>query len=501
MNRSRILVVDDEELVRQVLHDQLRDDGHEVTAVGDGPSAIQAVKEIPFHVMITDLQMPSMTGIELLTRVLAMDFRIMGIVMTGHGTIERAVNAMKAGAYDFITKPVRLEVASLAVTKALEAQRLRQENVLLRKTVREPSRTDQMIGTSEAMRAVQEFVEKVADTDSTVLIQGETGTGKELVARLLHRHSLRRDRPLVSVNCGAIPELLLDSELFGHEKGAFTDAVATRLGRFEVAHGGTIFLDEIGEMSPALQVKLLRVLHERCFERVGGTKTIHVDVRVIAATNQDLEQAVRARRFRQDLYYRLHVIPLTTPPLRARRPDIPLLVDHFLNRFNRTKQTAVQGVDTDAMRCLLRYDWPGNIRELENVVERLVTLKKTGCITPADLPETILQRVSTLEATRDAPCAVDGACRCLGDAACQGRIGAADRQLLSGEGIDLVKALDQYETRLILGALQRANGVTSQAAQWLHLNRTTLVEKLKRKGLDPRGQRIPPWDATGGSGA
>jgi transcriptional regulator with GAF, ATPase, and Fis domain len=301
----------------------------------------------------------------------------------------------------------------------------------------------------------------VADSDSTVMIQGESGTGKELVARMLHFNSLRKDRPLVPVNCGAIPETLLESELFGHEKGAFTGATHTRMGRFELANGGTIFLDEIGEMSLPLQVKLLRVLQERAFERVGGNRTIQVDVRIVAATNQDLEALVEEKRFRQDLFYRLNVIPIVIPPLRERRSDIPLLIDHFLARFNQSKHTEISGIDPDALRLLTEYEWPGNIRELENMIERLVVLKKQGALAAVDLPEKICRKPAAPE---------------------------FKEQFIrfNEDGINLSREVEQYENHLIIEALRKANGVTTRAAQLLHLNRTTLVEKLKRKGVDPR---------------
>ncbi|MDE3224733.1 MAG: sigma-54-dependent Fis family transcriptional regulator [Nitrospirota bacterium] len=380
-----------------------------------------------------------------------------------------SVKAMKAGAYDFITKPIQFDVVSLAIRKALEFQQLRQENFLLRKAVREKYRSQSMVGTSEPMRELHDFIDKVADSDSTVLIQGESGTGKELVARMLHYNSLRRDRPFVPINCGAIPENLLESELFGHEKGAFSGAIATRMGRFELAHGGTLFLDEVGEMSPPLQVKLLRALQERAFERVGGSKTVRVDVRIISATNQDLELAVQEKRFRQDLYYRLNVIPVMMPPLRTRQTDVPLLINHFLRQFNEAKGTSVRDMDGAAVDALSQYGWPGNIRELENLIERLVILKRTGTLTVADLPEKI-------RAARPVP---------SGPRPVEGPVD------FNGSGVDLVKELEQYENRLILEALRQTNGVTSKAAQLLRLNRTTLVEKLKRKGLEAKVSGVP----------
>ena len=382
---------------------------------------------------------------------------------------------MKSGAFDFITKPFDLEAAAAVVRKAAEFLRLRQENHLLRKVVRDQYRLEQLVGASQPIQEVMEFVQKVADSDSTVMIQGESGTGKELVARMLHFNSFRKDRPLVPVNCGAIPENLLESELFGHEKGAFTGATHSRMGRFELANGGTIFLDEIGEMSLPLQVKLLRVLQEREFERVGGSRTIHVDVRIVAATNQDLETLVEEKRFRKDLFYRLNVIPIVIPPLRERRSDIPLLIDHFLTRFNQSKHTEISGLAPDAIRTLTEYDWPGNIRELENMIERLVVLKKRGVLSIGDLPEKICRRSSGPELT--------------------------ERFIRFNEdGINLSSEVELYEKHLIMEALRKANGVTARAAQLLHLNRTTLVEKLKRKGVDPRSnlETLPLWPGPSG---
>jgi DNA-binding NtrC family response regulator len=469
MSQAHIVVVDDDESTLDVTCQLLVAEGYQVTGVRDARRALELLKETPVQVVLTDLRMPGMDGCEMIERIAQADSQIACIVMTGYGTVEHAVKAMKAGAYDFITKPIQIEAVSLVVRKALELQRLRQENLLLRKTVREKYSLHQLVGASDAIQSVHDFVQKVADSDSTVLIQGESGTGKELIARMLHFNSARRDRPLVPVNCGAIPENLLESELFGHEKGAFTGAVTARTGRFELAHGGTIFLDEIGEMSPALQVKLLRVLQERCFERVGGTKTIKVDVRVLAATNQDLERAIQENRFRADLYYRLHIIPITVPPLRERVGDVPLLAAHFLRQFNASKQADIHGVDPQAMEALTNYRWPGNIRELENLIERLVILKKRGQITVDDLPPKILGdrpvravAAPVMEMREPSPSLVNG-------------------------GIHLAQEVEQYEHRLIAEAMRLSNGVTSKAAQLLKMNRTTLVEKLKRKRLGGTG--------------
>ena len=397
MNQLHVLVVDDDSAVRDVLQEALTQEEYSVSTAEDGAAAIQAVKDSVVHIVITDFQLPDIDGLEIIDRLAKLDAKIIPIMMTGFGTIETAVRAMKSGAFDFITKPFDLEAVAVVVRKAAEFLRLRQENHLLRKAVRDQYRLEQLVGASEPIQQVMEFVRKVADSDSTVMIQGESGTGKELVARMLHFNSLRKDRPLVPVNCGAIPENLLESELFGHEKGAFTGATHARMGRFELANGGTIFLDEIGEMSLPLQVKLLRVLQEREFERVGGNRTIHVDVRIVAATNQDLETLVEEKRFRKDLFYRLNVIPIVIPPLRERRSDIPLLIDHFLTRFNQTKHTEISNLAPDALHLLTEYDWPGNIRELENMIERLVVLKKRGVLSIGDLPDKICRKSSGTE--------------------------------------------------------------------------------------------------------
>lgn len=467
MSVLSILVVEDDEGLQNLLRRLLSQEGRQVTVVGNGQEAIRVAQEIPVHVLVTDLKLPDIDGLAVLERILQIDSKVIGIVMTGYGSIDCAVKAMRAGAFDFLTKPFDNEVVAGSINKALEAHRRRKNMQSSRKPVREQYRLEQFVGTSEPIRSVLEFVAKVADCDSTVLIQGESGTGKELVSRMLHFNREPKDRPFVPVNCGAIPENLLESELFGHEKGAFTGATHTRIGRFELAHGGTIFLDEIGELSLGLQVKLLRVLQERSFERVGGTRTIDVDVRVVAATNQDLELAVQQKRFREDLYYRLNVIPVTIPPLRERRSDIPELVNHFLGRMNRGKQTARTGCSLDAMTRLMEHHWPGNIRELENMIERLVALSQSGTIEVSDLPERLQRRPVSAGQTE------------------------AHFIAFSDQGVNLSRELEQFENRLIVGALRQANGITSKAAQLLHVNRTTLVEKMKRKGFASKAQGCP----------
>ena len=345
----------------------------------------------------------------------------------------------------------------MVIQRALEFQRLHHENVSLRKQLKAKYKFDNIISDNEKMQAIFTQVEKVADTDSTVLIYGESGTGKELIARALHYNSYRQDKPLVPINCGAIPEDLLESELFGHERGAFTGAIAQRLGRFELANGGTIFLDEIGELRPSLQVKILRVLQEREFERVGGTRTIKVDVRILAATNKNLEDLVARQQFRDDLFWRLNVIPITLPPLRDRLSDIPLLMAHFIARFNAEKKQRLTGVTPEALQMLQSYHWPGNVRELENTVERIAILKGIGMIMPEDLPE----KIARPSLSRIVPGVT-----------------------IPDDGIDFDAMVEAFEKQLLMQALVKASGVKSKAANLLRMNRTTLVEKVKKLRLE-----------------
>ena len=460
MSQESILVVDDEKGIRAMLSSQLGQEGYHVDTAANPGEALDLLRTTEYGLILTDIEMPGGNGLDLIQTVRQAWPESVFIVMTGYGTIEMAVQAMKIGALDFITKPYEIERLLVAVRNALKCRWLQLENDTLRKTVQQQHHADGLIGSSPAIQEVRRMIGQVANTDSTVLILGESGTGKELVARALHYQNLTRSAQFVPVNCGAIPETLLESELFGHEKGAFTGAVAARIGRFELAHGGTLFLDEVGELSPALQVKLLRVLQERAFERVGGTRTIHVDVRIIAATNQDLEQAVEERRFREDLFYRLNVIPLTVPPLRARIEDVPLLTQHFMDRFNRDKGTTVTGVAAEVMDVLARQRWPGNVRELENLIERLVVLKKSGWIEMDDLPERLRAKVEPARGDQAIP--------------------------FPPEGINLSAVLDDLEGQLIAKALDLGNGVKSRAAQLLGLNRTTLLEKMKKKALTPQ---------------
>lgn len=454
---NRILVVDDEPLTLELIVENLREQGHVVDMAASGPEAVSKAKQKSYDVVMTDLAMPGMHGMELLSyfRQQYPDSEV--IVLTGYGTIETAVEAVKKGAFDYLTKPVTADEINLVLDRIQELATLKAENVLLRSQLQEKYRFDNIIGQSPPMAALYRTIQRVAKTDATVLVTGESGTGKELIANAIHFSSERKNKPFVPINCGAIPEELLESELFGHEKGAFTGALKERKGRFELANQGTAFLDEIGEMTPKLQVKLLRFLQERKLERVGGARTIQVDVRILAATNKDLEKAVETGEFREDLYYRINVIPIRVPPLREREGDIPLLTQYFLKRHCQEKEIPLKRMSHSAMSALEAYSWPGNVRELENLIERLVILTEEQTIDCNDLPSRIRPQKSEEE---------------------------LEHSELAEEGIDLKKTLDDLENKLILEALQKSNGVRAKAAQLLGLNRTTLVEKLKKKNLN-----------------
>lgn len=464
---ARVLLVEDEVDVRESIKLQLEDEGHQVVDTESGGDALVLAESTQFDIVLTDVMIPDINGIELVQRIMQLPNHPVTIVMTGYGSVEMAVKAIKAGAFDFLSKPFSIDVLSATIASALRVKCLQDENVELKKTVKGQFSLGKLISSSQVMQEVFQLIDCVADTDSTVLILGESGTGKELIAQTIHCHSTRRQGSLIPVNCGAIPEALLESELFGHEKGAFTGAVASRVGRFELATGGTIFLDEIGDLSPPLQVKLLRVLQERTFERVGGTRTYKSDARVIAATNQDLETLVAAKQFREDLFYRLNVVPVLVPPLRHRVEDIPLLLQHFITMFNDRRKAELTGVADEAMSLLCEYPWPGNVRELGNIVERIAILKRRGLIVPEDLPEKIRRLPSSHLPTM--PAAIPVA------------------------GMDLSRTVEEFENRLILEALERTNWVKSKAARLLQINRTTLIEKLKKKSLaEVVAQRAAP---------
>ncbi len=463
---QKVLVIEDDDTVRDVLRSFLGEKGFEVTLAKNGAAGLEMVRGEKFDLILTDLVMPGVTGMDVLREVVAAKISIPVIVMTAFGTVQTAVEAMRIGAFDYVTKPFNLAELMIVLEKALSVSNLRKENVMLKMQLKKKYNFKGLIGDSPRMQAVYELIEKIADTDSTVLITGESGTGKELIAKTVHyNNSVRAGGPFVPINCAAIPRDLLESELFGHEKGAFTGAVTTRLGRFELAQGGTLFLDEVGELDPSLQVKLLRVLQEREFERVGGMKTIKVDVRILAATNKDLEQATKEGKFREDLFYRLNVIPLHLPPLRERTEDIGLLIDHFVHEFSLKRKREPFSFSPEAMACLLRYQWPGNVRELENLIERLSILVSGTVVNVIDLPEKLRQK-SDVDMLNTAPPPVQ------------------DITAFGGTGVNLNEMVSAMERSMIIKALEQAGGVRSKAAQLLGLNRTTLLEKMKKMRIE-----------------
>ena len=465
---SSILIVDDNETMRDGMAVNVAKLGHEVTAAAGGAEALAAFKRKRFDFVITDLKMEGLSGLDLVRELRALDPEAVVMVVTAFGTIETAVEAMKQGAFDFIQKPFAPEVLRAKVEKGLEVagarrevQRLREHNRALVDDASPRLDLSSMVGQSEQMRSVFGAVRKVAGTDTTVLIQGESGTGKELIARAIHDHSPRRDGPFVTVNCAALAETLLESELFGHEKGAFTGAIKRKLGRFELADRGTIFLDEIGEISSSVQTKLLRVLQEREIQRVGGEETLKVDVRVVSATNKDLQAMARDGRFREDLYYRLHIVPITLPPLRERPDDIVLLADHFVGKHAPKVNRKVKGLSAEARKMLLKYRWPGNVRELENAVEQALVFCEGAEIGPEDLP-------AFLSAPR--PDTI--------------------LPLPSGE-LSLTEILEDLERQLIARAYEKAKGVKTETARLLGIKTSALYYKLEKYGFIQKGEKPP----------
>ncbi|ACG73199.1 two component, sigma54 specific, transcriptional regulator, Fis family [Anaeromyxobacter sp. K] len=461
---AHVLIVDDEVNIRRVLAAMLKREGYEVTTAADGEQALGVLHRTPVHVVVTDLVMPRVGGMELLRRV-SQDFPDVPVILiTAHGSVDSAVAALKAGAFDYITKPFEQEELKKVIAKAARAHDLERQNL---HAMLNDGDGPPLIGQSPPMRAIYDMVARVADSPSTVLITGESGTGKELIAKALHRGSSRRDKPLIKVNCAAIPKDLVESELFGYERGAFTGAVGSKPGRFELADGGTLFLDEIGEVPVEMQVKLLRAIQESEFERVGGIKTLQVDVRLIAATNRDLKQLIADGRFREDLYYRLAVVPIALPPLRDRREDVPLLVRYFIEKYDQRLGKKVEGIEDEALELLANYSWPGNIRELENLMERSVLFADGPLIQASALPDALREK----GAQASVPIAAVGP---LGAIAAPS--GASMKEIVR-------QAQAELERELITRALEETGGNVTRAAKRLQISRKSLQVKMKELGL------------------
>ena len=461
---DRILIIDDDESVRDALEAFLKTKGFNVTLTSNGQEGLELLKEERFALFLVDLIMPGMGGLEVLKEVSALHITTPAIVITAYGTIQTAVEAMKVGAFDYISKPFVLDELMIVMDRAIRVSKLQEENLFLKRQIKRKYRFEGIISDSLPMQKVYELIEKIADTDSTVMITGESGTGKELVAKTIHYNSSYSQGPFLPLNCAAIPRDLLESELFGHEKGAFTGALHTKIGRFELAHNGTLFLDEIAELDPALQAKLLRILQEKKFERVGGVKTIKTNTRILAATNRDIERAVKEGKFREDLFYRLNVIPLHIPPLRKRREDIPLLIDHFVRELAKRKKRTPLIFSREAMESLMEYRWPGNVRELINLIERLTILVSGDTVTLSELSEKFHKVTAPETGVK-----VSGH--------------GGQHIHIPEDGIDLNAIVEKIEMDLILKALEKTGGVKSKAAQLLSLNRTTLIEKMKKKQI------------------
>jgi two-component system response regulator HydG len=451
--KERILVVDDEQSHRIMLKAVLTKEGYDISEADDGISAVKAVESESFDLILMDIRMTDMDGIEAMGQIKKMSPSIPIIMMTAYASIKTAVEALKSGAYDYLTKPLDIDELKILVKKALEHYRLQEENVFLKERLADRFDFSKIIGKSRRMKELFENLSLIAPSDATILIYGESGTGKELVANAIHQNSPRAQKPFIKVSCAALPETLLESELFGHERGAFTGALARKAGRFQLADGGTLFLDEVNVMSATTQVKLLRVLQEREFEPLGSAKTIHVDIRLITATNKELEAEVKEGRFREDLFYRLNVVPIHLPPLRERKDDIPLLAEHFFRLYQEKNRKSIKGFLPKIIDTLMRYDWPGNIRELENVIERAVLLCRSEYVSPKDLPSPF-----------------------------QGeQIG--EQPIIS---IPPGMTLEELEKEAILQTLEENGGNRTQTAQILGISRKTLQNKLKEYGLEEK---------------
>ncbi len=455
--KSKILVVDDEKLMRVSLEDKLMKEGYAVTCVTNAIEGLKISKTTNFDVVITDLRLPKMDGIDFLREVKKLSPDMVVIIMTAYGSIENAVTAMKEGAYDYVTKPFSLEELIVKLQKALKHKDMIAENILLKQCVLSQYGYDNVIGKTEAMKRVFEIINTVSNRDTTILIQGESGTGKELTAGAIHYNSNRRDGPFVKLSCAALNKEILESELFGHEKGSFTGAIKTRHGRFELADGGTIFLDDVDDIPLEMQVKLLRVLQEREFERVGGEETISINVRVICATKKDLKKLVQEGLFREDLYYRLNVVNIQIPPLRERKEDIPLLVTYFIKKYSTQQHVHVNSISQEALNLLLTYNWPGNIRELENAIEHAIAFCASDVIVPKNLPRNLLEGETPS--------------------------GIFPIELSTIDSIDLQETLSAAEKKLLLWAYQKTNGNQVRMSELLRIPRTTLQNKLVKYNI------------------
>ena len=456
--KSRILVVDDEESIREFLEIMLKKEGYDPTCVEDGQQALDIFKKKTFDLIISDLQMPNMTGIELLRAIRDQDPDMLFMMITAFGTTETAVEAMKLGAYDYITKPFKIDEVRINIANALRSRNLEFENRSLKKELEKEYSFQNLIGNSEPMHRIFDMIKRVSQTPTNILITGESGTGKEVIAKAIHYNGPLKEKPFVPVNCGAIPESLMESEMFGHKKGSFTGAVADKAGMFEVADGGTLFLDEVGELPMSIQVKLLRAIQERVIRRVGAVDDTEVNVRIIAATNRDLQEMVEDGTFRQDLFYRLNVINIHSPTLRDRKDDIILLARHFLKKYNERLGKSVNGISEEAVEQLRKYNYPGNVRELENIIERTVALEGGGTILPESLPPMV-----------NTP---------------SGRKMASSHEIeITEEGIDLEKVIGQIEKELLVKAIHAANGVKKRAAKLLSISFRSMRYRVEKYNL------------------
>jgi two-component system response regulator PilR (NtrC family) len=461
--KARILVVDDEESIREFLEIMLKKEGFEVTLAEDGKRAQEILKKKSFEMVISDLQMPNVSGIELLKFTKDLNPDIVFMIITAFGTTETAVEAMKLGAYDYITKPFKIDEVRILSHHALKSKRLETENIQLKKELNKENSFSNIVGNSQAMHKIYDLVQRVSQTATNVLITGESGTGKELIAKAIHYNGPLKDKPFVTVNCGAIPENLMESEMFGHKKGSFTGAHVDKMGLFEVANGGTLFLDEVGELPLSIQVKLLRSIQERIIRMVGGTEDIKVEVRICAATNRNLEEQVRSGAFREDLFYRLNVIQIKSPGLRERRDDIPLLANHFLDKYNHRLNKQIKGISSEAMDILKKYDYPGNVRELENIIERTVALEGGATILPESLPPL----VTTIGGGR--------------------KLASAYDIEVTEEGLDLEKVIGQIEKEVLIKAIHKSGGIKKKAAKLLGITFRSMRYRVEKYGLSGPG--------------